>query len=202
MDDTEEAGSFPATTPQDEQRCTRLTSCKKAECLTCNKSGTGTHHVRDLSQELDGTVTHNDRELSQELETTPPKKISKPLAPPDHVISSITTDFQQAFLDDDLEEIKILLTFFDLHVKTSLDIFKYDRSKLTKTLKTARELIEPKSQPPPVPAPMPTSPPQPQTVSMKLPRAELTKWTGLSYDFYPWIEYQASNLCRLYSGDF
>ena len=145
MEDTEEALSFPATTPQDKQRCTRLTGSKKAECLTCNKSRTGTHHVRDLSQELDGTVTHNERELSQELETTPPpKKIFKPPAPPDHVISSITADFQQAFLDNDLEEIKILLTFFDLHVKTSLNIFKHDCSKLTKTFKTASELIEPK----------------------------------------------------------
>ena len=67
MDDTEEDGSFLATTPQDDQRCTRLTGCKNAECLTCNKTGTGTHHVRDFSQEKEGTVTHNFWELSQEL---------------------------------------------------------------------------------------------------------------------------------------
>ena len=126
MDNNEEDWSFPATTPQGKQRCTRLTGCKKAECLTCNKSGTGSHHVQDLSQELDGTVTHNDRELSQELGTTPPpQKTTKPPAPPDHIISAITADFQQGLLDDDLEEIKILLAQFDLHLKSSLDLLKY-----------------------------------------------------------------------------
>ena len=94
MDDTEEDGSFPATTLQDNQRCTRLAGCKKAECLICNKTGIGTHHVRDLSQEFDRTGTHNDWDLSQELETTPPpKKTTKSPAPPDHIISSIITDF-------------------------------------------------------------------------------------------------------------
>ena len=103
MDDTEEEGSFPAMTPLDDKKCTRLTGCKKAECFTCNKSGTGTHHVWDLSQEL-GT-------------TPPPKKTTKPPAPPDRIFS-ITADLQQAVLDDDLKEIQILLTFFYFHVKT------------------------------------------------------------------------------------
>ena len=34
--------------------------------------------------------------------------------------------------------------------------------------------------------PLPHSPDL-KTVSMKMPRAKLTKWSGLSYDFYPWI---------------
>ena len=55
MADTEEEGPFPATTPQDEQRCTRLTSCQKAEFLICNQPVTGTNHVRNLSQELGTT---------------------------------------------------------------------------------------------------------------------------------------------------
>ena len=171
MDDTKEDGSFPGTTPQDDQRCMRLTGCKKAECLTCNKPGTGTHHVQDLSQELDGTVTHNDWELSQEIETAPPpKNTTKPPAPSDHIFSSITADLQQAFLDNDLEEIEILLTFFELLVKTLSDIVKYDGSKLTKALRFARKLIEPETRPPPVPAATPISPPpNPQTVSMNLP---------------------------------
>ena len=59
MDDTKEDVSFLATTSQDNQRCTRLTGCKRAGCLTCNKTGTGTHHVQDLSQEFDTTGTHN-----------------------------------------------------------------------------------------------------------------------------------------------
>ena len=120
MDDTEEEGSFLVTTLQDDQRCTRLTGCKKAECLTCNKSGTGTHHVWDLSQELDRTVTHNDRTLFQELGTTPPqKKLSKPPAPADHIISPLTEELKQAFLDDEAEDIKAMaMTSSDLQTKT------------------------------------------------------------------------------------
>ena len=77
---------------------------------------------------------------------------------------------------------------YDLCRKTCPDYLKFDCSELIKHVKTAGKLIEPKSLPPPVPATTPTPPnPQPPTVSMKLPRAELTKWTGLSYDFYPWI---------------
>ena len=50
MDNTEEARSFPAKTPQDNQNCTRQSTRNKANCLTCNK--TGIHHIRDLSQNL------------------------------------------------------------------------------------------------------------------------------------------------------
>ena len=87
-------------TPQGKQRCTRLTGCQKAECLTCNQSGTGTHHVRDLSQEL-GT-------------TPPPKKLSKPPTPADHIISTLTEGSEQAFLDNKAENIKALLHHYDL----------------------------------------------------------------------------------------
>ena len=31
---------------------------------------------------------------------------------------------------------------------------------------------------------------------MKMPRAELTKWSGLSYDFYPWISCNAKMFKR------
>ena len=123
LNTTAEEGSFPEMTSQDNQRYTRLT------CLTCNKSKTGTHsqeidgtvtyNEQELSQELDGTGTHNEQDLSQQLETTPPpKKTSKLHAPPDHIISSITADLQQARLDDNLEDIKLLLGLADLHLKT------------------------------------------------------------------------------------
>ena len=91
MADTEEEGPFPATTPQGEQRCMRLTGCQKAECLTCNQSGTGTNHVWNLSQELG---------------TTPPPKKTKPPAPADHIISILMEEFEQAFLDDETEDVK------------------------------------------------------------------------------------------------
>ena len=121
----------PASTPQDEtsRSCTRLTPCKKANCPSCSKPISGNHHVRDLSQELDTTP--------------PPKRLIKPPAPPDHIISSITADLQQARLDDNLEDIKLLLGLAHLHLKTSLGLLKYDISELTKSLTITRKLTEP-----------------------------------------------------------
>ena len=141
MADTQEEGPFPATTPQDKQRCTRLTGCQKAECLTCNQPGTRTNHIRNLSQELGNTP--------------PPKKLSKPRAPADHIISTLTEDFEQAFLDNEAEDIKACLHHYGL---STPDFLKFDRSILTKHVATARKLVEPKSLPPPVPATTPTSP--------------------------------------------
>ena len=119
MADTEEEGPFPATTPQGKQRCTRLTDCQKAECLTCNQSGTGTNHVQDLSQEL-GT-------------TPPPKKTFKPPAPADHVISILKEEFEQAFLDDVAEDVETLLIQYDLFGKTCPDILKLDCFRTNQT---------------------------------------------------------------------
>ena len=100
-------------------------------------------------------------------------------SPPDHIISSIIVELQQAILDGDLDEIEILLTKFNLYKNTSLDLLKYDHSELSKTLKITRKFIEPKSQPTPTPATQHILHPSDlQTVSMT--RAE---WRGLSYDF-------------------
>ena len=99
MADTEEEVPFPATTPQDKQRCTRTTGCQKTECLSCHPPGTGTNHVRNLSQELG---------------TTPTPKKTKPTAPAYHIISILTEEFEQAFLDNEAEDIKDLLHHYDL----------------------------------------------------------------------------------------
>ena len=65
-------------------------------------------------KKLDRTGTHTDQDLSQELETTPPsKKNTKPTAPSDHTISILSTEFQQAFLDNDQADIRTLLDQFD-----------------------------------------------------------------------------------------
>ena len=171
MANTEEEGPFLATTSQSEQRYMRLTGYQKAKCLTCNQSGTRTNHVQNLSQELG---------------TTPTPKKNKPPTPADHIISILTEEFKQAFLDDEAEDVKVLLIQYDLFGTTYSDILKFDHSELIKYVKITHKLIEPKSQPPLVPATTPISPPpQPQSVSMKLPRAEPTKWTGLNYEFYP-----------------
>ena len=89
MTDTEDDAALPASTPQDEdsRSCTRQT-CRKANCSTCSESTPGTHHVRDLTQELETTP--------------PPKKFSKPPAPPDHIFSIFAEDLQQAVIDNKL----------------------------------------------------------------------------------------------------
>ena len=84
MTDTQE-DLFPALTSQDGQKCLRHSPCRQAACLTCYPPETGSHHVRDLSQDL-GT--------SPGSKTKP---TTKPTAPPDHIISVITEDFKQAF---------------------------------------------------------------------------------------------------------
>ena len=119
----------------------------------------------------------------------PPKKLTKPHTPPDHAISLLSAEFRQAFLDNDPVEIQTVLTMYELHLKTSsLDFIRYNQTKLSKLAKAAMKLFAPKSQPPPAPTTQPLLHlPNPQTVSMKLPQAEPTKWTGFSYDFYPWI---------------
>ena len=86
MIDAEEDAALPASAPQDKasRSCRRQTPCKKANCPICSEPVPGTHHVRDLSQEL---------------ETTPPsKKLSKPPALADHIFSTLTEEFKQAFL--------------------------------------------------------------------------------------------------------
>ena len=72
MSNTEEDVALPASTPQVEasRSCTRQMSCKKANCPIYSKPIPGTHHVRNLTQELE-TIP-------------PPKKISKPPAPLHH----------------------------------------------------------------------------------------------------------------------
>ena len=159
MANTEEEQPFPATTPQDDQRCTRTTGCQKTECLVCHPPGTGTNHVRNLSQELG---------------TTPTPKKTKPTAPADHIFSILTEEFKQALLDEQAEEVKALLTQYDLFRKTCPDFLKFDRTELMKLVLTARELHKGRDNS--QPATTPTNPtPQPLTVSMKLPRAEPTK---------------------------
>ena len=116
------------------------------------------------------------------------KTLLKSLSPADRIFSTLTKEFKQALLDNKAEDIKALLNQYDLFETTCPEFLKFYHSKLIKHMKITPKLIEPKSLPPPIPAAQPTYQiPNPKTVSMKLPRAEPTKWSGLSYDFYPWI---------------
>ena len=97
-------------------------------------------HARKLTVQSAANLhpgTHHVRYLTQELETTPPpKKLSKPPAPPDHIFSPLTEEFKQAFLDDKTEDIKALLNQYDLFGTACPDFLKFDRIELMKLVKT------------------------------------------------------------------
>ena len=113
-------------------RCTRTSPCSEADCLVCNGPASD-HHVRNLNSDL---------------ETTPiPKKSSKPLAPPNHIFSTLTEEFKQALIDEQAEYVDALLTQYDLFGKTCPDFFKYDRTELNKLIHDARQLLANISKP-------------------------------------------------------
>ena len=116
MTDTEKDTALLASIPQDEasRSCTRQTSCKKANCPICSKPTPGTQNIRDLTQELETTP--------------PPKKLSKPPAPPNHIFSTLTEELKQALLDEEAEDVEALLTQYDLFGKTCPDFLKFDRT--------------------------------------------------------------------------
>ena len=92
-----------------------------------------------------------------------------------------------SFIDKELDQIQDLLEAFKLHVLTNPDYLKFDLSELNKHLKTARNLTKPCNQTTPTPTAHQTTPAAPQTISLKLPKLQPTKWTGAPYNFYPWI---------------
>ena len=98
-------------------RCTRTSPCYEADCQGCNEPASD-HHVRNLNNDLETTPT--------------PKKPSKPLAPPNHILSLLTEEFKQVLIDEQEEDIKALLTQFDLFGITSPDFLKFDRTELMK----------------------------------------------------------------------
>ena len=76
----------------------------------------------------------------------PPKKFSRPHAPPDHIFSTFSEELQQAIINNNLEEIQDLLQDFKIHVLTHPDYFKFDGSELNKHLKIAREIHKDKDR--------------------------------------------------------
>ena len=117
-------------------RCTRMSPCSEADCLVCNGPASD-HHVRNLNSDL---------------ETTPiPKKSPKPLAPPNHILSTLTEEFKQALIDEQAEDVDILLTQYDLFGKTCPDVLTFDRTELVKLVRTARELHKGRVAPQPNP---------------------------------------------------
>ena len=124
-------------------KCTRTSPCSKADCLFCNGPASY-HHVRDLANDLETTPT--------------PKQFSKPTAPPDHFISTFTEEFQQALLGGIMEDIQVVLMFYDLQVTTCTDFFKFDRTQLMNLVQTSRELHKGRDDPQPTPIQTPPPP--------------------------------------------
>ena len=89
----------------------------------------GTQHVRNLSKELETT--------------SPPKRPTKPPAPSDHFISTVTEEFQQSLLEGNTEDIQTVLKFYDLQLSTCLDFLRFDRTELMKLVQTACKSIKP-----------------------------------------------------------
>ena len=52
--------------------------------------------------------------------------------PPDHIISLLMEQLQQALLDNDLVDLEAILDQFNLYGKTCQDYLKFDCSELTK----------------------------------------------------------------------
>ena len=93
------------------------------DCLTCNRIGT-THHVHNLNLALE------DSSQSSGIPT-----LTKPTAPPDHWISTLT----KAVLDNDMDEMKHLNQLYSKVTGESPDYLMYDRSEIKKIILHSQE---------------------------------------------------------------
>ena len=72
--------------------------------------------------------------------------------PPDHIISLLMEQLQQALLDNALVDLEGLLDQFNLYRKTSQDYLKYNHTDLLECVITALKLTAPPTQHPHTPA--------------------------------------------------
>ena len=118
------------TTPQEEPKYLRHSPCMQPVCLTCFPSTTGDHHVQDLSQDL-GTTPGSKS-----------KPTNIPTAPPNHLISILSTKIKQATLDNDLESLNTLLHLSRSYWESSIWYWYefYDFDVLLDSMKAAFKL--------------------------------------------------------------
>ena len=145
--------------------------------MICN---TPINHIRNLDVALNrdhGTQT------SRTTTARPP--------PTNQTILLLTTAFQLAIQENDIDEVTSINHLYNQTLKSNLDFILYDRSNLHATRKIAMNLLNsniaastllptspPNSQVPAHPAPPPSA-------SFKPPKLVTDNWSGLSYDFYP-----------------
>ena len=89
----------PVITPlQDQSICTRNSLCKAAGCQICTTPESETHHVRDLSKDLE--------------DTSNPKVSTRPSAPNGHIFSILKEQLQQAIQNKEMDELEDLLEHY------------------------------------------------------------------------------------------
>ena len=137
-------GSLSETPIQAIKKCTRGSPCSRPDCLTCNGPVTN-NHLRDLTNYLEGS-----NEISR---TTTLTKITTPL---DHWITTLTSAFKEAILDQDIKEMRGLNQSFSKVTGESLDHLKYNRTEFKKLSFTAMQIVNAYYQ-----DPTPSLPPPP-----------------------------------------
>ena len=144
--------------------------------MICN---TPINHIRNLDVALN----------SDHGPQTSPITADRPM-PIDHAIVLLTKAFQFAIQDNAMDELKSLN---DSYLQSNLEFLLYDRSELLATRQIALNILNSHVA---ASNPLPTSPPKgqapaapvpPTSASFKPPKLVIDNWSGLSYDFYPWL---------------
>ena len=113
--------------------------------------------------------------------------------PTNHAILFLTLAFQLAIQKNNTEEITSINHLYNQNLKSNLDFILYDLSNLRATRQIAMNLLNSHitaSTPLPTSPPnsrVPTHPAPPPSASFKPPKLVTDNWSGISYDFYPWL---------------
>ena len=170
--------SEPPETPLNEilRTCTRQTPCGKQSCLTCSFPADSNSVPCTMQNPwakqtcftcLSPTDSNNIQNLTTALNTTWHTSIATQPAPPaDHWISDLTLSFQNAFLLNNLDDLKLLNNLYAQKLLSEHVALKFDRSNLTTTRKHTKQIIKsrspvpnsPSSSPPPTPSPVSSLP--------------------------------------------
>ena len=80
-------GSLTETPIPSQPKCTRTSSCSKADCPFCNGPASN-HHVHNLTEDLENSI--------------PTSRSNRTIAPADHWITYLTEDFKDAIMEHDI----------------------------------------------------------------------------------------------------
>ena len=140
------------------------------------------NHVRNLDMALNND--HNFR--------TSPTNADRP-PPADHAILLLTKAFRFTIQANDIQELTAINESYIQSLQSNLEFLLYDRSVLRAIRQIALNILNSQVA---TSTPLPTSPTNGQvpappvplpTASFKPPKLVTDNWSGLSYDFYPWL---------------